>query len=87
MSAATEDDHLRVVLGYIERSPIRAGWVEDVNAPMFETDLKAVRQCVQRNAPFGSEPWVWQTAANLRLQSSLGRRGNPHLGRRATDTR
>jgi putative transposase len=115
-----EDDHVRVVLRYIERNPLRAGlveraqlwpwcslaalaaerveplvdagpaprgaqWVEDVKAPMFETDLKAIRQCVQRNAPFGSEPWVPQTAATLGLQSSLGRRGNPHLERRATD--
>jgi putative transposase len=104
-----EDEHLRVVLRYIEGNPLRAGlvesaqqwpwsslaaisagqaeplldpgpaprgsdWVEAVNAPMFETDLQAIRQCVQRNAPFGCEPWVLQTASNLGLQSSLKQR-------------
>jgi len=46
---------------------------------MFETDLQAIRQCVQRNAPFGSQPWVLQTASTLGLQSSLRQRGNLHL--------
>jgi len=55
--------------------------------PFQRPNWKTICQCVQRNAPFGSEPWVLRTAATLGLQSSLGRRGNPHLERRATDGR
>lgn len=63
-------------------APRGADRVEAVNAPMFETELQAIRRCVQRNAPFGSEPWVLQTASTLGLQSALRQRGNPRLGRR-----
>ena len=112
-----EDDHLLVVLRYIERNPLRAhlveraeqwpwsslaaaaaagphldpgpvprgaDWAAAVNAPMFETEIEAIRLSMRRNAPFGSEPWVLRTAAALGLESSLRNRGNPRLtaGRR-----
>ena len=116
-----EDEHLLVVLRYIERNPLRAGlveraerwpwsslgaiacgraepllnpgpiprgqgWVEAVNAPMFESEVQAIRRCVQRNAPFGTEPWVLKAATTLGLESALRARGNPRLtGDRASD--
>ncbi len=116
-----EDEHLLVVLRYIERNPLRAGlveraeewswsslgavaggraeplldpgpiprgqgWVEAVNAPMFESEVQAIRRSVQRNAPFGTDPWVLKTATTLGLESALRTRGNPRLtGDRASD--
>ena len=60
-------------------------WDFHLSACCQRPNSEAIRQCVQRNAPFGSEPRVLQTAASLGLQSSLGRRGNPRLGRRTHD--
>ena len=59
--------------------PRGAGWIDAVNAPMFESEVEAIRRCVQRNRPFGGETWVSQTAAALGLASSLKARGNPKL--------
>ena len=59
--------------------PRGSGWVEAVNTPLFESEVGAIRNCVQRNAPFGSERWVRQTATALGLGSSLTERGNPRL--------
>jgi putative transposase len=116
-----EDEHLLVVLRYIERNPLRAGlveraedwswsslraiaggrteplldsgpiprgqgWVEAVNAPMFESEVQAIRRCVQRNAPYGADPWVLKTATTLGLESTLRARGSPRLtGEGASD--
>jgi putative transposase len=113
-----EDDHLLVVLRYIERNPLRAhlveraeqwpwsslsaaapagrhmdlgpvprgaDWAAAVNAPMFETEIEAIRLSMRRDAPFGSEPWVLRTAAALGLESSLRNRGNPRLTARRRD--
>jgi len=57
-----------------------------VNAPMFESEVQAIRRCVQRNAPFGTDPSVLKTATTLGLESTLRVRGNPRLtGDRASD--
>ena len=101
-----EDEHLRIVLRYVERNPLRAGlvvraedwawsslrwwsdlrppsflhpgpaprgqgWVEAVNAPMFETELSRVRHALRRGAPFGSESWARRTADQSGLAASL----------------
>ncbi len=115
-----EDEHLLVVLRYIERNPLRAGlveraeqwrwssladvasgqpvpwldpgpvprgtgWTETVNAPVFETEVEAIRCCVRRDRPFGGEAWVRQTAATLGLASSLEVLRNPRLASRSPD--
>jgi putative transposase len=107
-----EDEHLLVVLRYIERNPLRArlveraenwrwsslegiaagkpapcldpgpvprgaGWIDAVNAPMFQAEEEAIRSCVLRNRPFGGDRWVSHTAAALGLISSLRTSGNP----------
>jgi putative transposase len=108
-----EDDHLRVVLRYIERNPLRAGlvrraedwpwsslkpwsspasspvrldpgpaprgagWVEAVNAPMFETDVARVRESIRRDRPLGDPTWTLATARSLGLEYSLHPRGRP----------
>jgi putative transposase len=112
-----EDEHLLVVLRYIERNPLRAGlveraeawpwsslkwlnsreaapvklesgtisrgsdWVEGVNAPMFETEVDKVRECVRRDRPFGADGWTNSTAQQLGLESSLRSRGRPRSKR------
>ncbi len=46
-------------------------WEEHVDRPETDGELEAVRKSVQRGAPFGSDKWVTQTAARLRLGSTL----------------
>jgi putative transposase len=58
----------------IARSP---RWTERVNRPLTATELKAVRNCVNRDSPFGDENWVQAIARNLNLQSTLRPRGRP----------
>jgi putative transposase len=106
------DDHLYIVLRYIERNPLRANlvtraqdwgwsslrwwrrhdrptyltdgpmsrppdWVRRVNRPETEAELDAIRNSVDRSAPFGSNAWRTRTAARLGLQSTLRPRGRP----------
>ena len=56
-----------------------------VEAPRFETEVEAIRPCLRRDTPLGSEWWVNRTVTNLGLESSLHPRGNPRLtiGRQA----
>ena len=108
-----EDDHLRDVLRYIERNPLRAklvaraedwpwsslkalsdpsatpvrldpgpaprgaGWIEAVNAAMFEAEVERVRESIRRDRPLGDPTWTLATAANLGLEYSLHPRGRP----------
>lgn len=60
-------------------------WVAGVNAPMFETELRCVRESVRRGSPFGGENWVTTTAANLGLESTLRPRGRPRKEERGED--
>ena len=60
--------------GPIERD---AAWVERVNQPMSEAELAAMRHCLNRGTPYGSEGWMRQTATALGLESSLHPRGRP----------
>jgi putative transposase len=57
--------------------PMPRNWCRWVNAALTEAELQAVRQSVQRGRPFGSEPWVRQTAAALQLTMTLRPRGRP----------
>ena len=52
-------------------------WTQHVNQPQTEAELEAIRRCVQRGRPFGSEAWVQATAASLGLASTLRSRGRP----------
>ena len=46
-------------------------WAQHVNEPQTEPELEAIRRCVQRGRPFGSEAWAPSTAASLGLGSTL----------------
>ena len=52
-------------------------WLDWVNVPMGETDVRRIRQSVTRKAPFGSETWTMVTAALLGLDASLRPIGRP----------
>lgn len=52
-------------------------WVRTVNAAQSQTDLKAVRRCVNRGQPFGGERWVKRITGELALESTFRPRGRP----------
>ena len=60
------------------------GWVGEVNRPMTDDELAAVRQSVNRGTPWGGQTWRRRTAVRLGIESSLRPRGRP---RKATNPR
>jgi len=52
-------------------------WLEWVNQPQTEGELKALRDSIARGAPFGSATWAKRTAKRLGLESSLRPRKKP----------
>ncbi len=57
--------------------PRNAAWTKRVNKPLTDAELSALRRCVNRGTPFGSEDWVSKTANSLGLESSVRPRGRP----------
>ena len=59
--------------------PVRrsADWLAHVNAPQTEQELAALRRCVQRGCPHGSQAWSAHTIARLGLETTLRPRGRP----------
>jgi putative transposase len=54
-------------------------WLQLVNQPQTEAEVAALRRCVQRGTPFGSEAWAARSAARLDLGFTLRSRGRPRL--------
>lgn len=52
-------------------------WNEWVNQPLSEAELAGVRQCTQRERPYGDLAWVHGTVDRLGLRSTLNPRGRP----------
>ena len=52
-------------------------WRRLVNEPQHESEVIALRKCVARGQPFGSDTWVRATADRLDLQFTLRPRGRP----------
>ena len=52
-------------------------WLEIVNRPQTDDELAALRRCVSRGRPFGTEAWVRRIAKKLGLESALSPRGRP----------
>jgi putative transposase len=57
--------------------PRPRGWLEWVNDAQSLAEVEAVRACVNRGRPYGSEGWVRTTAARLGLAQTLRPRGRP----------
>jgi putative transposase len=52
-------------------------WIQRVHQPLTETELAAVRTCVQRGRPFGDARWVREVAQRTGLEYTLRGRGRP----------
>jgi putative transposase len=52
-------------------------WLKQVNQPLTECELTAIRRCLQRGAPFGDEEWTQRTIKRLGLESTVRPRGRP----------
>ena len=52
-------------------------WVEWVNAAQTAAEIEALRSCVNRGTPYGSEGWKTRIASALGLRSTLHPRGRP----------
>lgn len=67
---------------FLSESPVTKppGWIHLVDQPQTNEELEAIRRCSFKRAPFGSGPWVAETAAQLGLKSSLRGPGRPKRG-------
>ena len=72
--AAAAENAVRLDSGPVPRGN---GWTNRVNRPMPGGELAAIRQCVVRGAPFGTDAWSRKTAVALGLEASLRPRGRP----------
>jgi putative transposase len=55
--------------------PLPRQWRAHVNKPQTEAGLAALRNCVRRGCPFGTDAWCRSSAVRLGLESSLRPRG------------
>lgn len=54
-------------------------WRAMVNRPQNERELKAIRKCVKKGCPYGSDRFLTQASARLKLTHTLRERGRPKL--------
>ncbi len=80
--------------GLVEGPTLSAGplalpvqWLRHVNAPQTEAELEALRRCIQRGRPYGSEAWVQATCKAMDLESTLVPRGRPRVRPKADEER
>ncbi len=52
-------------------------WIQYVNEPASEAELKSLRKSCVRGTPYGSPDWVIETAKKLGLESTLRSPGRP----------
>ena len=57
-------------------------WLDRVNDPLTESELRAVRRCAQRGASLSDEYWTESIARRLNLESTMRPRGCPKSRRR-----
>jgi putative transposase len=61
--------------------PLPSYWRHLVNEPQTAKELDAIRNCVNRQCPFGEERWVLDTAKELGIEHSLQPVGRPRKPR------
>mgnify|MGYP004155871063 CR=1 FL=1 len=63
----------------LDPGPVQRGkhWLDWVNEPQTEDELKALRQSVNRQRPYGSFDWQSSAAVELGLEHALRSRGRP----------
>jgi len=52
-------------------------WRAMVNRPQNERELKAIRKCVKKGCPYGSDRFITQASTRLKLEHTLRGRGRP----------
>jgi putative transposase len=57
-------------------------WLAYVAEPQTDVELLALRQCVNRGSPFGSERWQQRAIQTLGLESTIRPRGRPKQPRK-----
>lgn len=57
--------------------PRPSQWVELVNEPQTESELAALRRCIQRGTPYGDENWMAAVSRQLGLESTIRPLGRP----------
>jgi putative transposase len=57
-----------------------------VNAAQTESEIEALRKCVNRGTPYGTETWKTQIAVTLGLKSTLQARGRARKQLELTST-
>jgi len=59
--------------------PVRrpANWLEWVNAPQTRVEEEALRRCMRRGQPLGSDRWVQETVQRFALGSTMQVSGRP----------
>jgi len=73
----SESSTLRLDASPVERPD---KWLQLVDEPQSGEELEALRRCSLKSAPYGSQRWAHDTAAQLGLQSSLRGPGRPKRG-------
>lgn len=56
-------------------------WLNRVNQPLTQTEIEALRRCVDRGRPYGRESWVDHATATLDLEHTQHPRGRPPKSR------
>jgi len=59
--------------------PRPTDWTRRVNRPLSKSALEAMRRCVDRGQPFGSDRWITRIVRELRLESTFRPRGRPRI--------
>ena len=57
--------------------PVPDQWLQLVEQPQTEAELKAIRRSVTRGRPFGNERWAQRTAKRFNLESTFRPQGRP----------
>ncbi|MBM4033752.1 MAG: hypothetical protein FJ291_18495 [Planctomycetes bacterium] len=60
--------------------PLPDNWVEEVNTPLTDDEVAALRQCLSRGRPYGADDWALVVAERLGLLKTLRPRGRPLKG-------
>ena len=70
----------------VDRFPVEDDpkWLERLDEPMRTDQLAVVRECVNRQRPFGRKDWQAEMAARFGLASTLRPRGRPRIDKKSS---
>ena len=70
----------------VDRWPVgeECEWLEQLDEPMREEQLVAVRECLNRQRPFGKTDWQAEMASMFGLGSTLRPRGRPRSEKKSS---